>query len=319
MFNYDNLKNNAAGIGIGVSTYIGAKTLMKLGAKPYYKYLQKDFSQFNEKEIQYIKNEVNNTYNKAYLPSYNCKISNLNKKNSADFLEKFQKTNNQKKLRLIEGIENKLKKVFSGKFSPEIRNFAKQRIEKYKTKINNKETKKIFKMGIESVAEGKNAFYSNITKEIVVNLDKAPEFAFHEMGHAINYLGMNKVGNALAYLKRPFAAIAPIILAIALLKPKKQKNEKSEGIKDKTISFIKNNAGKLTFAALIPKLAEEGLASSNARVLLKMNNVDKKIAKRINLVNLKAWGTYLLGAIILSQATRLAIYTHDRIVENNKK
>ncbi len=91
MFNYDNLKNNAAGIGIGVSTYIGAKTLMKSGAKPYYKYLQKDFSQFNEKEIQYIKNEVNNTYNKAYLPSYNCKITNLNKKTAPIFWKNFKK------------------------------------------------------------------------------------------------------------------------------------------------------------------------------------------------------------------------------------
>ena len=49
---------------------------------------------------------------------------------------------------------------------------------------------------------------------------------------------------------------------------------------DKITTFIKNNSGKLTFAAILPTIAEEGLASINANTMLKFSNLDKSLIKR---------------------------------------
>ncbi len=317
MFNNDNFKSQVVGFGVGASTFLGAQMLMGIGTKPYYKLLQKDFDQFNENEIKYIKHKANFALISSPLYKMGCRIDNVTEENCNRFLPIFKENMNKYLLKNFENKINKIKTLLTNKKnSSKIEKHSQETINKYKTKLEKKGIKKRLKNAIRSVADGENAFYFPITKEAVVNMDKKPALAFHEMGHAINSLGLNKAGKVLTKLRNPFFKLTPIIALVGLLKPKKQEGEKAEGIADKTTTFIKNNAGKLTFAALLPKLAEEGLASLNAKQLLKMTNMNKSIAKRINISNFKAWGTYLLGAIILSQATRFAIYAHDKIVEN---
>ncbi|MBQ2611149.1 hypothetical protein IJF81_02015, partial [bacterium] len=68
---------------------------------------------------------------------------------------------------------------------------------------------------------------------------------------------------------RPMALLAIPVSQIALWKTKKAPGEEPKNGLDKTTTFIKNNAGKLTFLAFLPTLLEEGLASVKGNKLAK--------------------------------------------------
>ena len=166
---------------------------------------------------------------------------------------------------------------------------------------------------MKSVAEGKNAFCSPFTRDIMINMDKLPGASFHEMGHALNASG-SKAIKALAIGRHITALAVPLILAVGLLKPKKKDGQESKGFIDKATTFIKNNAGKLAFAALIPTLAEEGLASIRGAQIAK-KVLDPKLLKKVNRNNLLAWTTYLTGAMLTAGAVALAVEIRDKIAE----
>ena len=71
----------------------------------------------------------------------------------------------------------------------------------------------------------------------------------------------------------------PIAL-IALLKTKKAEGEQPTGVVDKATDFIKNNAGKLTFATFIPTLIEEAMASIKGNKMAK-ELLNPQMAKKI--------------------------------------
>ena len=163
------------------------------------------------------------------------------------------------------------------------------------------------------VGKGENAFYSPITKDIMINIDKLGGASFHEMGHALNATG-SKAIKALAIGRHITRLFVPLILAVGLLKPKKKDGQEPNGIIDKATTFIKNNAGKLAFAALIPTLAEEGLASIRGGQIAK-KVLDPKLLKQVNKHNFFAWTTYLAGALVTSGSAALAVKIRDAIAE----
>ena len=163
------------------------------------------------------------------------------------------------------------------------------------------------------VGKGENAFYSPITKDIMINTDKLGGASFHEMGHALNATG-SKAIKALAIGRHITRLFVPLILAVGLLKPKKKDGQESNGVIDKATTFIKNNAGKLTFAALIPTLAEEGLASIRGGQIAK-KVLGPKLLKQVNKHNFFAWTTYLAGALVTSGSVALAVKIRDAIAE----
>ena len=165
---------------------------------------------------------------------------------------------------------------------------------------------------IKIVSEGKNAFCSSFTRDIMVNTEKFAGASFHEMGHALNASG-GKFMKALSIGRHLSLKLGiPIILATALLKSKKKDGEQPKGFIDKVTTFVKNNARTLAFAAWIPTLAEEGIASIRGGQLAK-KVLDPSILKKVNKNNFLAWTTYFLAAVTVSGSIALASKIKDKI------
>ena len=100
----------------------------------------------------------------------------------------------------------------------------------------------------------------------------------------------------------------------SIVKKKKPEGEKPKNIWDRFTTFIKNNCGKLMFLSMVPTIAEEGLASVNAHKLGK-KVLSPDMLKKMNGLNLKAWGSYLLGATVMSVCGALAVWVKDRVTQ----
>ena len=193
--------------------------------------------------------------------------------------------------------------------------------EKLKNIINQKECLKnsfdrFFDKILRKIAEGKNATYLKRIDVIVINKDKYSVAAFHEMGHALNK-HFSKIAKCLNKLKTPMAILTPIIMATALFKRKKVEGEKPDGWFDKTTTFIKNNCAKLTFAAFLPKILEEGLASLQGAKLAK-GLVPSQQFKKLNKMQTAAWLTYFGSAVAATAAAATASKVRDFIASSKE-
>ena len=148
---------------------------------------------------------------------------------------------------------------------------------------------------LEEVARGKNAFFADKLK-LAVAPEHKPSLILHELGHAIN--AKNAFTKILQNTRR-YAPFAPTALLIA----NGIFSNKNDGKK----SFIERNAGILGFAAFLPTIAEEGLASFRgikaAKNVLK-NPAGLNILKRNYLL---ALSTYILAGIGLGVASKQAV------------
>lgn len=190
-------------------------------------------------------------------------------------------------------IEEALKKEFNGNFL---------------TKFLPKPIKEYFAEHMKGIfGSGENAAYLFNSKKIVIPTQKGLSWAvFHEAGHAMN-ANLSKFGKALQKC-RPLTLLAVPIALISLFKNKKPDGVKPEGAVDKTTTFIKDNAGKLTFAAFLPTLIEEGMASIKGNKLAN-KLLSPELAKKVAKGNKIAYLTYLGTAI----AAGVGIYTANKI------
>lgn len=109
---------------------------------------------------------------------------------------------------------------------------------------------------------GRNAaFFLDGSNRIILKKKNMGTAGFHEIGHAINR-NSSKFWKTLQNLRMPGMYATGVILLTALLKRKKADGEEPKGFFDKTTTFIKENAGKLSILAGLPMLAEELKASS---------------------------------------------------------
>lgn len=151
------------------------------------------------------------------------------------------------------------------------------------------------------VASGKNAFYADSAKVAVAPKAK-PSLIQHELGHAIN--AKNPFLKALQNSRR-YAHFAPtaLILANAIAK-RINKDPNGEP------TFIEKHAGKLGFAAFLPTIIEEGIASLRgiqaAKRTLGGQNIKLGALKRNYFF---AWMTYLLAGLGLGVAAKLSVKT----------
>lgn len=157
--------------------------------------------------------------------------------------------------------------------------------------------------------QGKNAFYTFKSKKIILPDNKLILSAFHEMGHAANQ-NLSKIGKILQKTRSINLLAIPIAM-IALFKTKKAPGEKSKSKGDKITTFIKNNAGKLTFLTFIPILLEEGLASIKGNAFAK-KVLNPELAKKVLKTNAFAFSSYL----ILAAASSLGIYLGAKIKDS---
>ena len=162
---------------------------------------------------------------------------------------------------------------------------------------------------------GGNAAYLPKTKTIVLSGDKLGLTAFHETGHALN-ANASKIGRALQACRGASILSLPIAL-VAVLKRPKMEGEQPKGAVDKATTFIKKNAGKLTFATFLPMLIEEGMASVKGCKIAK--TVSPEIFKATCKVNGLAYLTYLGLAVAASVGVAVARNIRDKIAINSMK
>ena len=142
---------------------------------------------------------------------------------------------------------------------------------------------------------GKNAFYAPASKMVVIPEEKLRLSVFHEAGHGMN-ANLSTIGKILQK-SRSMTLLAIPIAMIAMFKTQKAPGEEPKNKVDKATTFIKNNAGKLTFATFLPVLLEEGLAT------IKGNSYAKKflspeVAKKVAKTNAFGFSSYLMAATL---------------------
>lgn len=133
---------------------------------------------------------------------------------------------------------------------------------------------------------------------------------FHEMGHAMNR-HFGKLDKVAQKFKSAKYLALPIIL-YALLKPSKPNITKENKEKD----FIKNNFGKLTFAAFIPVLYEEGRASIRGWKEAKKVLTQELYAKTVKQGKF-GFLTYLFEAVSVSLGAYAAFKIKDSFVNKS--
>lgn len=160
------------------------------------------------------------------------------------------------------------------------------------------------------IKNGQNAFFMPVTNKIVLPKIGCESAVFHEMGHAMN-ANLSKFGKYLQKC-RPLTIIADVMFLIALLKTKKEKDEKPKGFVDKTTDFIKNNVGKLSFLAFVPAILEEGLASYKGEKLAK-NFLSADLMKKVVKTNRIGLFSYTCVALVTALAARLGVQIRDEM------
>ncbi len=336
----NNIADYSLGAGAGYLSYKGATKLGRKIRKPYAQEVMKQMRNFTQAENEALKKATYDGFmqsglkaKKVYLHHVTLqdvdrmsKLMNSKARiavSHSKILQKLGKLSKNKNRRPLTPQErDELAKKFSEYLkNKEYKKLWKEFKEACKGKPINPSSDKIIQSGkytklaekLKIIGKGENAFYSPITKDIMINTDKLSGASFHEMGHALNATG-SKIIKALAVGRHVTKLFVPLILAVGLLKPKKKDGQEPSGIIDKATTFIKNNAGKLSFAMLIPTLAEEGLASIRGGQIAK-KVLDPKLLKKVNRNNALAWTTYLTGALITSGAVALAVKIRDKVAE----
>lgn len=164
----------------------------------------------------------------------------------------------------------------------------------------------------EAIQEGLNAGYARNNK-IYMPENKVSFLAFHEIGHSINF-NNSKFWKGMQKLRMPALALAslPMIYG-AISKESKAEDGKELNKKQKINNFIRNNAGKLSFATMLPVLAEECMATIRGQKLANQL-LPKNIARKVLKGNAVAYTSYLITALGFAAAAYTAVKVKDAFV-----
>lgn len=181
-------------------------------------------------------------------------------------------------------------------------------------KIIPKKLKEFYKKGfLSQIDSGSNACYTSIGKKIITPEKKLSLALFTQVGHAAN-ANLSKFGGVLQKYCHPIISLALPIALIALLKTKKSPDEKPKNGFDKATTFIKDNAGKLTFATFLPLLAEEGRATLKGNKFAKQF-LNADLARKVAKTNALGFSTYLGLATFYALGIYLGNKIKDAIIE----
>jgi hypothetical protein len=150
--------------------------------------------------------------------------------------------------------------------------------------------------------------YESVSKKVLLPWQMSL-CSFHEIGHA------SKAASILSKF-RPLSCLALPIALIALWKTKKPDSQQPESKTDKVTTFIKENAGKLTFAASLPILAEEALATFKGNGYAK-KLLSPELASKVAKANALGFATYASLILALSIGIYLGVKVKDAITDKN--
>ena len=151
-----------------------------------------------------------------------------------------------------------------------------------------------------------------------------PASVLHEIGHAINKNAsfLSKIPGELSLVSKVLLIPLAILTAIFTKKPQKTNEEqpKNKSPFKKVKDFVHNHIG-LTIAGLFtPILVEEGLASSRAVKFVNASKVLSETAKKQHNKALQiAYGSYLIGTVILASIVKLSVVVKDKIMNTPLK
>ena len=169
-----------------------------------------------------------------------------------------------------------------------------------------------FKLGLNA------AFFHNSNK-ILIPEKMLNTSAFHEMGHALN-ANFGKFSKVLQKM-RPVSIIVPAIISLMALTTKRKVSDiptEGDSKAQKIKHFVKANAGKLTFLAFTPMLAEEGLASLKGGKIAK-KVLDPSLLKKVRTTNALGFASYTLCAVASGVGVALGVKVKDNIQTKHKQ
>lgn len=178
---------------------------------------------------------------------------------------------------------------------------------------------------------GKNAFFGGVkglnglfgrifANEVVCNMDKLPTAVFHELGHAFN-ANNSKFWKCMQGIRVPaIAASMGLTLFAAFTKSEKADNNPNSELTNaqKAKNFVRNNAGPLAFAAMIPVLLEEGMATIRGNAWAK-DLLSPDIAKNVCKGNKIAYLSYLTTALALGASAFVAGKVKDKLSDKQNQ
>lgn len=179
---------------------------------------------------------------------------------------------------------------------------------------------------IAQIREGFNACFTGIgkTKPNTISIIKPntiymPEkgisfAAFHEIGHAMN-ANLTKWGTMLQKMRMPGMAAAGLIGLYGAFSSKSEpKDGKNLTTGQKANNFIRNNAGKLAFGAMMPMLFEEAMATIKGNGLAK-KLLSPEMFKTVAKGNAVAYMSYLVTAAGLGLGAWAAVKVKDHFTD----
>ncbi len=166
--------------------------------------------------------------------------------------------------------------------------------------------------GMSDEACGLNAYYQPSTRKIVINTDKISIAGFHEAGHAMNDI-TGKFGKFLSKLRWPGRYAAGLLGTLALFARPKPKDAPRNGL-----DVVRDNAGKLAFACMLPTVFEEGMASYKGIKLAKASGLAKPLINNMKKLYAKALLTYIGHASLTGLAVGAAGIIMDKFTRPKK-
>lgn len=189
-----------------------------------------------------------------------------------------------------------------------------KKIARGEAKPSDLKIKRIFNKIIHNeIKLGNNAGFDPKLNKVFINTDKLGLAGFHEIGHSINK-NLSKFWHGMQKLRMPGMIAAGVIGTIAVFKRKKVEGEEPKNIIDKTTTFIKNNAGKLTLLSFVPIVAEELKATARGNKLAKQL-LSPELAKKVAKCNAFGAATYVLTAGLTALAAVLGSKIRDSIAK----
>ena len=178
---------------------------------------------------------------------------------------------------------------------------------------------------------GRNAFFGGVkglnglfgrifANEVVCNMDKLPTAVFHELGHAFN-ANNSKFWKCMQGIRVPaIAASMGLTLFAAFTKSEKADNNPNSELTNaqKAKNFVRSNAGPLAFAAMVPVLLEEGMATIRGNAWAK-DLLSPDIAKNVCKGNKIAYLSYLTTALALGASAFVAGKVKDKLSDKQNQ
>ena len=268
------------GIYVGTSVYyLSSLTSRMLSSTPAFKKLDSNFNKLSEDQFVQVGEAVNNVIKSTGLDKKGLEIIKITSKNLNKTIDALVKEISKRKTNIIQ----------------------------IQDLVN----------ACASVVTNDTAYYLKKINKIVMPEKGLDLVAFHEIGHAMNYVGGNKIIKALE-ASTGLACLAAPIAMIALFKNKKSQDEKPKNKIDAIGDFIKNNAGKLSFAIYTPMLIEEGLASIRGAKAAKQF-LSPELLKNVNRMNMLGFMSYLTFAVGSSVGLTLGVKLKDKIARMENK